>query len=55
MPQHKVGTQEEWPAARLELLEREKDQTRPSDELARPLRELPWVAMGSVPISRRAT
>jgi predicted dithiol-disulfide oxidoreductase (DUF899 family) len=35
---HKVGTREEWLAARVDLLEREKELTRRSDELARPLR-----------------
>jgi predicted dithiol-disulfide oxidoreductase (DUF899 family) len=41
----KVGTREEWLAARVELLEREKELTRRSDELARKRRELPWVAV----------
>jgi predicted dithiol-disulfide oxidoreductase (DUF899 family) len=39
----KVGTREEWLAARIELLEREKALTRQSDELARERQELPWV------------
>jgi predicted dithiol-disulfide oxidoreductase (DUF899 family) len=43
MTEHKVGTQEEWQAARDELLKREKELTRRSDELARKRRELPWV------------
>ena len=43
MPQHKVGTQEEFDAARGELLAEEKELTRRSDELARKRRELPWV------------
>jgi predicted dithiol-disulfide oxidoreductase (DUF899 family) len=43
VPEHKVGTREEWLAARLELLAREKELTRCSDELARQRRELPWV------------
>jgi predicted dithiol-disulfide oxidoreductase (DUF899 family) len=43
MPQHKVGTQEEFDAARAELLAEEKELTRRSDELARKRRELPWV------------
>jgi predicted dithiol-disulfide oxidoreductase (DUF899 family) len=38
-----VGTREEWLAARVELLELEKDLTRRSDELARQRTELPWV------------
>src|SRR5262245_26402711 len=37
------GTREEWLAARVELLEREKELTRKSDELARQRAELPWV------------
>ena len=43
MPEHAVGTQEEWQAAREELLQEEKELTRRSDELARKRRELPWV------------
>jgi len=43
MTNHKTGTLEEWLAARLELLETEKDLTRRSDELARKRQELPWV------------
>jgi predicted dithiol-disulfide oxidoreductase (DUF899 family) len=43
MTEHTVGTQEEWQAARDELLTKEKELTRQSDELARRRRELPWV------------
>jgi hypothetical protein len=43
MTAHKTGTREEWLAASAELLEREKELTRMSDELARQRRELPWV------------
>ncbi len=43
MTQHKVGTREEWQAARDELLAEEKELTRRNDELARKRRELPWV------------
>ena len=43
MTRHNTGTREEWLAARLELLEAEKDFTRRSDELARRRQELPWV------------
>ena len=39
----RIGTREEWLAARVELLEREKELTRRSDELARQRSELPWV------------
>ena len=40
---HRVGTREEWLAARRELLAAEKEHTRRGDELARRRRELPWV------------
>jgi predicted dithiol-disulfide oxidoreductase (DUF899 family) len=43
MSEHKVGTQQEFDAARKELLAEEKELTRRSDELARKRRELPWV------------
>jgi predicted dithiol-disulfide oxidoreductase (DUF899 family) len=43
MTTHRIGTREEWLAARLELLAAEKELTRRSDELARRRQELPWV------------
>src|SRR6058998_1590175 len=43
MTKHKTGTREQWLAARLELLEAEKELTRRSDELARRRQALPWV------------
>ena len=43
MTTHKTGTREQWLAARLPLLEAEKELTRRSDELARRRQELPWV------------
>ena len=43
MPDHTIGTREEWAAARAELLEREKALTRENDEISRLRRELPWV------------
>ena len=43
MTDHAVGTREQWLAARIELLEQEKELTRRSDELARRRRALPWV------------
>jgi predicted dithiol-disulfide oxidoreductase (DUF899 family) len=43
MTEHTTGTREEWLAARLELLEGEKELTRRSDELARQRQQLPWV------------
>jgi predicted dithiol-disulfide oxidoreductase (DUF899 family) len=43
MSHHRVGTRDEWLAARVGLLEREKELTRRSDELARERQDLPWV------------
>lgn len=43
MTKHSTGTREEWLAARLKLLEAEKELTRRSDDLARLRQELPWV------------
>ena len=43
MANRKVGTREEWLAAREQLLAREKEHTRLGDEIARQRRELPWV------------
>jgi predicted dithiol-disulfide oxidoreductase (DUF899 family) len=43
MTEHKVGTREEWEAAREELLERENEHAQRSEELAQLRRELPWV------------
>src|SRR5579872_5787746 len=43
MTDHRIGTHEEWLAARLTLLEAEKDLTRRGDELARQRQALPWV------------
>ena len=43
MTDHRVGTREEWLAARRELLAAEKEHTRRGDELARQRRALPWV------------
>jgi predicted dithiol-disulfide oxidoreductase (DUF899 family) len=39
----RIGTREEWLAARQELLVAEKEHTRRSDELARQRQRLPWV------------
>ena len=43
MTKHKTGTRKEWLAARLELLDAEKELTRRGDELARQRQQLPWV------------
>jgi predicted dithiol-disulfide oxidoreductase (DUF899 family) len=40
---HTTGTRAEWLAARLQLLEAEKEHTRRADELARQRQALPWV------------
>jgi len=40
---HETGTREQWLAARLELLEAEKELTRQSDQLAQRRQALPWV------------
>ena len=41
----KIGTREDWLAARTPLLAREKEHTRLADEIAQQRRELPWVAL----------
>jgi len=43
MTTHTTGTRKEWLAARLELLQAEKELTRRSDELAGRRQQLPWV------------
>src|SRR5262245_47129639 len=43
MATHKIGTREQWLAARLDLLKAEKEHTRRSDELAQRRQDLPWV------------
>ena len=43
MTSHKIGTREEWLAARNELLAKEKELTRRNDQLAAERRDLPWV------------
>jgi predicted dithiol-disulfide oxidoreductase (DUF899 family) len=43
MAKHITGTREEWLAARLQLLEAEKELTRRSDEVAQRRQQLPWV------------
>jgi len=40
---HAIGTREDWLAARLDLLQAEKEHTRQSDELSRRRQALPWV------------
>jgi predicted dithiol-disulfide oxidoreductase (DUF899 family) len=43
MTNQTIGTREEWLAARLELLDAEKELTRRGDAVAQQRRELPWV------------
>jgi predicted dithiol-disulfide oxidoreductase (DUF899 family) len=43
MTTHITGTRQEWQAARIRLLEAEKEHTRRGDELARQRQALPWV------------
>src|SRR5690606_27272829 len=43
MTTHKTGTRDEWLAARIELLQSEKDLTRRGDALSRLRQDLPWV------------
>jgi predicted dithiol-disulfide oxidoreductase (DUF899 family) len=45
MTNHKIGTQEEWQAARDELLKEEKELTHRNDQLAEKRRDVPWVAV----------
>ena len=45
MTEHPIGTRDEWLAARLELLEAEKEFTRRGDEIARQRQALPWVGI----------
>ena len=43
MPEHKIGTREEWQAARDELAKLEAEQAERNEEIKRKRRELPWV------------
>jgi predicted dithiol-disulfide oxidoreductase (DUF899 family) len=45
MTTHTTATREEWLAARIALLEAEKELTRRSDEVAQRRKDLPWVRM----------
>ena len=45
MPEHKIGTREEWLAARHELAELEAALAGREEEIKRKRRELPWVAV----------
>jgi predicted dithiol-disulfide oxidoreductase (DUF899 family) len=43
MPEHRIGTGEEWQVARSELAELEAEQAVRDEEIKRKRRELPWV------------
>ena len=43
MPEHSIGTREEWQAARRELAKLEGEQAERNEEIKRRRRELPWV------------
>src|SRR3954467_7572968 len=43
MPDHEVGTREEWQAARDELAKLEAEHAERNEEIKRKRRELPWV------------
>src|SRR5919108_1092509 len=43
MPEHKVGTREEWQAARDELAKLEAEQAQRNEEIKQKRLELPWV------------
>jgi predicted dithiol-disulfide oxidoreductase (DUF899 family) len=45
MTTHPTGTRDQWLAARLDLLEAEKELTRRSDEVAQRRLDLPWVRL----------
>jgi len=43
MPKHKIGTQQEWQAARDELAKLEAEQAQRNEEIKRNRLDLPWV------------
>src|SRR3981189_3931553 len=43
MPEHKIGTREEWQAARDELAKLEAEQAERNEEIKRTRLDLPWV------------
>ena len=45
MPEHVIGTREEWQAARDELARLEAEQAERNEEITGKRRELPWVAV----------
>src|SRR6188472_2886174 len=45
MPEHAIGSREEWQAAREELAKLEAEQAERNEEIKRKRLELPWVAV----------
>src|SRR5947208_1412901 len=45
MPEHRIGTREEWQVARDELAKLEAEQAERNEEVKRRRRDLPWVAV----------
>src|SRR2546423_14232078 len=45
MPEHKIGTREEWQAARDEVAKLEAEQAERNEEIKSKRRDLPWVAV----------
>jgi len=43
MPEHKIGTREEWKVARAELAKLEAEQAKQNEEVTKARRDLPWV------------
>src|ERR671937_1000725 len=43
MPEHRIGTREEWQAARDELAKLEAEQAQRDEEIKKKRLELPWV------------
>src|SRR5436190_6712475 len=43
MPEHLIGTHEDWQAARDELAKLEAEQAKRNEEIKKKRRELPWV------------
>src|SRR5438034_9026153 len=45
MPEHEIGTSEDWQAARDELAKLEAEQAERNEEIKQRRRDLPWVAV----------
>src|SRR5438445_11156473 len=43
MPEHRIGTREEWQVARDELAKLEAEQAKQNEEITKARRDLPWV------------